>query len=87
MRLHLTAISLLAPRLTTENHQRVLGSARHKTKREVEEIVASLRPQPPVVSWVRKVPPLLRHRLKTCSWASGDNKTRELKIEDGGVFD
>lgn len=53
---HLTAIGLLAPHLTTENHQRVLGSARHKTKREVEEIVASLRPQPPVASSVRKVP-------------------------------
>ena len=51
---HLTAIGLLAPHLTTENHQRVLGSARHKTKREVEEIVASLRPQPPVASSVRK---------------------------------
>ena len=53
---HLTAIGLLAPHLTTENHQRVLSSARHKTKREVEEIVASLRPQPPVASSVRKVP-------------------------------
>ena len=53
---HLTAIGLLAPHLTTENHQRVLGSARHKTKREVEEIVASLRPQPPVASSVRKAP-------------------------------
>ena len=53
---HLTAIGLLAPHLTTENHQRVLGSARHKTKREIEEIVASLRPQPPVASSVRKLP-------------------------------
>ena len=53
---HLTAISLLAPHLTVENHQRVLGSARHKTKREVEEIVACLRPQLPVASSVRKVP-------------------------------
>ena len=34
----------------------MLGSARQKTKREVEEIVASLRPQPPVASSVRKVP-------------------------------
>ena len=42
---HLTAIGLLAPHLTAENHQQVLAAARHKSKREVEEIVASLRPQ------------------------------------------
>ena len=64
--LHLTAITLLAPHLTAENHQQVLASARHKSKREVEEIVARLRPQPPVASSVRKLPApkeLLRERV------------------------
>src|SRR5688572_3945619 len=53
---HLTAIGLLAPHLTAENHQQVLAAARHRSKREVEEIVASLRPQPPVPASVRRLP-------------------------------
>src|SRR5687767_1939664 len=53
---HLTAIGLLAPHLTADNHQHVLEAARHKSKREVEEIVATLRPQPPVPSSIRKLP-------------------------------
>ena len=38
--LHLTAIGLLAPHLTPDNHERVLAAALHKSKREVEAIVA-----------------------------------------------
>jgi len=53
---HLTAISLLAPHLTTENHAIVLAAARHKTKRGIEEIIATLRPLPPVPSTIRKMP-------------------------------
>jgi len=53
---HLTAIGLLAAHLTAENHVQVLASARHKSKREVEEIVARLRPQPAVPQSVRKLP-------------------------------
>jgi hypothetical protein len=34
----------------------VLNTARHKSKREVEHMVASLRPQPAVASVVRKLP-------------------------------
>jgi 5-methylcytosine-specific restriction endonuclease McrA len=55
--LHLTAISLLSPHLTTDNQQSVLEAARHKSKREVEEIVASLRPQPAIAASMRKLPP------------------------------
>jgi hypothetical protein len=40
----LTTIRLVAPHLTTTNHQDVLARARHKGKREIEELVASLRP-------------------------------------------
>jgi hypothetical protein len=46
--LHLTAVSLLAPHLTPTNHLEVLDSARHKSKRDVEQLVARLRPQPDV---------------------------------------
>ena len=54
--LHLTAISLLAPHLTEGNHRQVLAAAQHKSKREVEEIVASLRPQAEIPTSVRKLP-------------------------------
>jgi len=52
----LTAIRLLAPHLTAENHHKVLASARHKSKREVEVLVASLQPQPDAPVVVRKLP-------------------------------
>jgi 5-methylcytosine-specific restriction endonuclease McrA len=52
----LTTISLLAPHLTPENHQHVVEAARHKSKRDVEQLVATLRPQPPVASATRKLP-------------------------------
>ena len=54
--LTLTAVTLLAPHLTSDNATQVLDAARFKTKREVEEIVAALRPQPDVVASVRKLP-------------------------------
>ena len=37
--LTLTTVRLLAPHLTDENHRAILESARHKSKREVEELV------------------------------------------------
>jgi hypothetical protein len=52
----LTTICLLAPHLTRENHVEVLESARHKSKRDVEHLVAALRPQPAMPSSVRKLP-------------------------------
>jgi hypothetical protein len=53
---NLTAVRLLAPHLTDSNHRAVLESARGKTRREVEEIVARLRPQPDVPTSIRKLP-------------------------------
>ena len=54
--LTLTTVRLLAPHLTVINHQEVLGRARHKGKREVERLVATLNPGPEVPSLVRKLP-------------------------------
>ena len=54
--LTLTAVGLLASHLTPENYADVLAGARHKSKREVERIVAALRPLPAVPSMVRKLP-------------------------------
>jgi hypothetical protein len=54
----LTNARMLAPHLTEANQQELLAAARHRGKREVEEIVARLRPQPDVPSTVRKLPTL-----------------------------
>jgi hypothetical protein len=53
---HLTAVRLLAPHLTDGNHESVLEAARHKTKRQVEVLVAGLCPRPDVPSTVRRLP-------------------------------
>jgi hypothetical protein len=52
----LTTVCLLAAHLTPENCDGVLDAAQHKTKHEVELLVAQLRPLPPVPSSVRKLP-------------------------------
>ena len=52
----LTTVCLVAPHLTDENHESVLAAARHKTKRDVEVLVATLRPKPAVPAVVRKLP-------------------------------
>lgn len=51
-----TAVRLLAPHLTPDNHQAVLESARGKRKAEVEEIVARLSPRPDIAASVRRLP-------------------------------
>src|SRR3990170_5593491 len=53
---NLTTIGLLAAHLTAENHRDLLEAARGKSKRQVEELVARLRPQPPVPAAVRRLP-------------------------------
>lgn len=54
--IHLSAVRLLAPHLTQENHADVLREAARKSKREVEQIVARLQPRPDVVPMIRKLP-------------------------------
>jgi hypothetical protein len=54
--LTLTTVTLLAPRLTPDNHQTLLEAAHHKSKREVEQQVAALAPRPDVPTSLRKFP-------------------------------
>ncbi len=53
---NLTTVVLLARHLTPENHREVLDSASYKSKRQIQEIVAGLCPQPPVPALVRRLP-------------------------------
>ena len=52
----LTAVRLLAPHLDAANHVAVLASARHQSKRHIEELVVSLRPKPDAREVVRRLP-------------------------------
>ena len=62
--LHLTASRMLSPHLTKENHQALIVDAAHKTKREVELLLAARFPKPDVPDVVRKLP---RPRMKNAS--------------------
>jgi len=54
--IHLTGVCVLAPHLTEENHGEVLGRARHRSKREIEKLVAEIAPKPDVPSRVVALP-------------------------------
>src|SRR5919204_484436 len=55
-RVHLAGLRLLAPHLTTDNHEVLLAQAAGKSKREIEEMVARLWPLPPVPTSIRRLP-------------------------------
>lgn len=54
--LNVTTVRVLRPVLTSVNHLAILAEARHRSRKEVEMIVARLNPKPDVPSTVRKVP-------------------------------
>lgn len=54
--LTLTTVGLLAPHLTPANQDALLAAARHKSKRQVEQILAELHPLPGVPSTIRRLP-------------------------------
>ena len=54
--LHLAAVTLLAPRLSEDNHLELLAEAAHRSKREVERLLAARFPRPDVAASLRKAP-------------------------------
>jgi hypothetical protein len=55
-RLHLSGAALLSPLLTPRNRERLLKRATHKSKREIERLVAELAPRPEVAASMRRLP-------------------------------
>ena len=55
-RLHLSGISKLAPHLTARNREALLKRAVHRSKRQIEELVAEVAPRPAVPAMVRRLP-------------------------------
>ncbi len=56
-RIHLEALTLVRPHLTAENSARVLASIEHKSRKEVEKIVAELAPKADRPDRVRSLSP------------------------------
>ena len=63
----LTTVTMLRPHLTSENHEALLGAARHKSKRDVEYQIACLAPKLDAKPLVRRLPerPALRSEMPT----------------------
>jgi hypothetical protein len=55
-RLHLSGIAKLAPHLTAGNCSNLLARATHKTKAEIEALIAEIAPKPDVPATVRRIP-------------------------------
>ncbi|HUG53566.1 MAG TPA: hypothetical protein VMR21_08190 [Vicinamibacteria bacterium] len=55
-RLHLSGIAKLAAHLTEANRDAVLARATHRSRREIEDLVAELAPRPDVPPSIRRLP-------------------------------
>jgi hypothetical protein len=55
-RLHLSGIAKLVPHLTCENAAALLARAAHRSKRQIEELVAEIAPRPDAPTVIRKLP-------------------------------
>jgi len=55
-RLHLSGIAKLVPHLTRENREALLKRATHRSKRQIEELLAELSPRPDAPAVMRKLP-------------------------------
>ena len=54
--IHLTGVNLLGAHLTEENHRELLVRARHRSKRQIEKLVAEIAPKPDAPSRVVALP-------------------------------
>lgn len=54
--IHLSALVLLRDHLTDENHEELVGAAAGKSKREVQELLATRFPKPDVPATLRRLP-------------------------------
>jgi hypothetical protein len=83
----LTTLCLLGPHLTPENHQQLLGAARHKSKRDVEQQIAALRPLPAVASDIRKLPAAKpRWTTPQPELSASDAPAKQTANEAGGTL-
>jgi hypothetical protein len=80
-RLHLSGIERLAPHLTRENRETLLRRAEHKSRRQIEELVAELAPRPDASATMRKLP------VRRAPGAVGGVVTGPRLLLDGATSD
>jgi hypothetical protein len=82
-RLHLSAIAKLAPHLTPKNRDAVLERAVHKSKRQIEELVAELAPRPDAPARMRKLPAPRQKMGPMSADAPGPDSANALRLQLG----
>jgi 5-methylcytosine-specific restriction endonuclease McrA len=80
-RLHLSGIVRLVPHLTLENRGAVLKRATHKSKRQIEELVAEMAPKPDARARIRKLPQRRVAAHPTSAQAAGSTSGRSAGAE------
>jgi len=76
-RCHLSGIAKLAPVLTEENRETLLGRAVGKSKRQIEELVAELSPKPDVPTSMRKLSERRESKQPTARLQLGPDRVPE----------
>jgi hypothetical protein len=84
-RLHLTGIAKLAPYLTPENRDALLERAAHKSKRQIEKLLAEVAPRPDAPSVMRKLPARRPVPPATPTLGPGEGPTITLQLRPDGV--
>src|SRR6266850_1112842 len=67
--LHLTGLLMIGPHLTPENHVKVLGRAKFRTKKELAKLVRDLSPLPQVSDRMGPLGPAPASPLRNPTWA------------------
>jgi 5-methylcytosine-specific restriction endonuclease McrA len=74
-RIHLAGVCLLAPRLTPQNAEELLGAAEHKSKAEIEQLLAERFPRSEVLPLVQPLPPVSRADQAVANGDVGDGRS------------
>jgi hypothetical protein len=85
--LHLSGVHQLAGHLTEDNHEEVLQRAKHKSMREIEQLIAEISPKPDVPASIRALPVRRAQgptRTSEGGDASGSVEKRNFPMEVAG---
>jgi hypothetical protein len=86
-RLHLTGIARLAPHLTAENRTELLARATHKSRRQIEELIAEITPGPDTPALMRRLPERaeLQAPARPAGAGGSEQELPQLCPDRGGV--
>ena len=79
-RVHLSGLALLVPLVTADNCTALLERAAHRSKREIEELVAELAPRAAVPASIRKLP---ERRDTPASIVSSGDRSGRAALDSG----